>query len=147
MQFDIRLFFENLSRKFIFHLNLTRIADTLHEDQYTFFVISRPVLRRIRNVLDKSCRENKNTSYGQQTFFFRKWCLLWDNVRRYCRAGQETDDKMAHSHCMLDVSGQKTEYVIIIAFPLTNAPQYYGIRTLPVLFITVEKSSCRCALQ
>jgi len=23
-------------------------------------------------------------------------------VEKYCRAGQATDDKMAHAHCMLD---------------------------------------------
>jgi len=35
------VFFENLPRKFKFYYNLTRITDTLHEDQYTFFIISR----------------------------------------------------------------------------------------------------------
>jgi len=35
-------------------------------------------------------------------FFFRKSCSLWDNVGKYCRAGQATDDNMAHAHCMLD---------------------------------------------
>jgi len=34
-------FFENLSRKFKFHYNLTKITGTLHEDQYTFLIISR----------------------------------------------------------------------------------------------------------
>jgi len=33
---------------------------------------------------------------------FRKSCRLWDNVEKYCRAGQATDDNMAHAHCMLD---------------------------------------------
>ena len=37
MKFDIRVFFENLSRKFKSHLNLTRITSTLHEDLHTFF--------------------------------------------------------------------------------------------------------------
>jgi hypothetical protein len=41
------------------------------------------------------------------TFFFRKSCHLWDNVEKYCRAGQATDDKMAHAHSMLDTSGYK----------------------------------------
>jgi hypothetical protein len=36
MKFDIRVFFEDLLRKLKFHINLTRITDTLHEDQYTF---------------------------------------------------------------------------------------------------------------
>ena len=34
---------------------------TLHEDQYTFLIISRSVLLRKRNVSDKSFRENQNT--------------------------------------------------------------------------------------
>jgi len=38
MKFDIRVFFEDLSRKLKFHLNLTRITGTLHEDQYTFLI-------------------------------------------------------------------------------------------------------------
>jgi hypothetical protein len=34
---------------------------------------------------------------------FRKSCRLLDKVEMYCRAGQATDDNMAHAqHCMLD---------------------------------------------
>jgi len=35
------------------------------------------------------------------TFFFRKWCCLWNNVEKYRTAGQATDDNMAHAHCMV----------------------------------------------
>jgi len=35
------------------------------------------------------------------TFFFRKSYRLWDNVEKYCRSGQVTDDNMVHAHCML----------------------------------------------
>jgi len=38
---------------------------TLHEDQYTFLIISHPLLLRVRNVSDRSCRENQNTFYVQ----------------------------------------------------------------------------------
>ena len=34
--------------------------------------------------------------------FFRKSCRLWDNVEKYCTAGQATDDNMAHARYMLD---------------------------------------------
>jgi len=30
--------------------------------------------------------------------FFRKSCHLWDNGEKYFRAGQATDDNMAHVH-------------------------------------------------
>jgi len=29
-------------------------------------------------------------------------CRLWDNVEVYCRAGQATDDNMAHALCTPD---------------------------------------------
>ena len=41
MKFDIWGFFQNLPRKLTFYLNRTRIKGTLHEDQYTFLIISR----------------------------------------------------------------------------------------------------------
>jgi len=34
---------------------------------------------------------------------FWKLCRLWDNVERYCRARQSTDDNMAHAYFMLDM--------------------------------------------
>ena len=36
------------------------------------------------------------------TFFRESW-RLWDNVEKYCIAGQATDDNTAHAHCMLDI--------------------------------------------
>jgi len=49
-------FSKTLPRKFKFHKNQTIIMDALHEDHYTFLIISRPFLLRMRNVSDKSCR-------------------------------------------------------------------------------------------
>ena len=42
----------------------------LHEDQATFIIISCSVLR-MRNISDKSCRENQNTHFMFDTFFFK----------------------------------------------------------------------------
>jgi hypothetical protein len=39
-------------------------------------------------------------------------------VEKYCRAGQGTDDSMAHAHCMLVTTNTNPEYVILTAFPL-----------------------------
>jgi len=33
--------------------------------------------------------------------FIQKSCCLWDNVKKYYRAGQATDDDMAHAHYVL----------------------------------------------
>jgi hypothetical protein len=42
-------------------LKIGRMTGTLREDQYTFVIISRRILLRMRNVSDKRCRENQNT--------------------------------------------------------------------------------------
>ena len=52
MKFNIGGVFENLSRNLKCHL-MTIIKGTLYEDQYTFFIISRSFLLRMRNVSDK----------------------------------------------------------------------------------------------
>jgi hypothetical protein len=54
-------FFENLSRKLNFYENPTRITGTLHGDVLIFMTISRYIVLRMRNVLEKVCRENQNT--------------------------------------------------------------------------------------
>jgi hypothetical protein len=39
--------------------------------------------------------------------FFRKLCVLRDNVEKYCRSGQAIDKNMTHVHCVLDTQGYK----------------------------------------
>ena len=48
-KFDLSIFFENLSPRFKFHYNLTRITGTLHEELRTFMK-SRSVLLREREM-------------------------------------------------------------------------------------------------
>jgi len=49
-----------------------------------FFIITRLVLLRVRSVLDKSCRENKNTHFVFSKFFFPEnravYETTWKNV-------------------------------------------------------------------
>jgi hypothetical protein len=52
-------------------LNLKRITGTLHENQYTLFIVSRSVLPRKRNVSDKR-RGNRNIHFLLDSFFLRK---------------------------------------------------------------------------
>jgi hypothetical protein len=72
MKFDIWELFENLLRKFKFHWNLTRTAGTSRKDRYTFMIISRSVLPRMKNVSDKRCRENKKKYFMFNLFFFNR---------------------------------------------------------------------------
>jgi hypothetical protein len=59
-----------------------------------FFIISHSFLLRMRNVSDKSYRENQNTYFAFSKFFL-------EIVEKYCRAEQATDN-MVHAHCILD---------------------------------------------
>ena len=66
-------------------------------------IISRSVLPTMRIFSDKRCRGNNNTHFVfSNFFFFRKFCLLRDNVEIYCRLGQGTSHKMTHEHSILD---------------------------------------------
>jgi len=57
MKTDMLGFFETLSRKLKYHLNLTRITDSSLRDLYTSVIISRSVPLIMLNVSDKSCRQ------------------------------------------------------------------------------------------
>ena len=61
------------------------MTDTLHEDQYTFLIISRSVCLRMRNVSDKSCRQNQNTRIMFNNFFLffenrAVYEIIWKNI-------------------------------------------------------------------
>jgi hypothetical protein len=58
-------------------------------------------LLEMRNVSVKRCRGNQNTRFVFSNFFFIKSYPLWENVGKYCRGGQATDNNMAYAYCML----------------------------------------------
>jgi len=66
------MLFENVSRKFKFHFNLTRITCTLPEDLRTFMIISDSILLRMRNDLDKVVEKIKIHVLCSINFFFPK---------------------------------------------------------------------------
>jgi len=57
---------------------------TLRKDQYTFLIISRSVILRMRNISDKSSTENQNTHFVFNNFFFFKnraaYEIMWKNM-------------------------------------------------------------------
>jgi len=61
----------------------------------------------VRNVLDKSNRENQNTHFIFSNFICWKSCCLWDNVEKYCRVMQATDDNRVPANCMLETLGYR----------------------------------------
>jgi len=67
VKFGIRAFF-NTPSKFKFHATLTKVTGTLPKDLFSFLITSHLILLRMRNVPEKSCRENQNTFYIQKLF-------------------------------------------------------------------------------
>ena len=93
------ILFENLSRRYKFYLNLARIMGTLHKGQYTFMTTYRAVLLRMMIFSHKFLKKKR---FYKSVSFFRKSCPLWDNVKKYCKAGQATNDSVSYAHCILD---------------------------------------------
>jgi len=95
MKFDIRIFFENLSWKFKVNSNLTRKLGNLHEVNCTFMIITHPILLSMRNVSEKSCRENKK-NYDEfpppQTMPLMGWCgkILWSRTGHSRQLGRHS---------------------------------------------------------
>ena len=48
------------------------MTGTLHENVFTFMTTARYIFLRMRNILDKSCRENQNTHFMFNTFVLPK---------------------------------------------------------------------------
>ena len=118
MKFDTWIFLENLSRKFKFHLNRTRITGTIHEDQYILLIIYHSLLLTMRNVSDKGCRKNENTHFMFYNFFFffvfenrALYEIMWKNTIESGRPQM----KIQH---MPKSTNTNSVHVIFIDFPL-----------------------------
>jgi hypothetical protein len=84
--------FSKICRKiFKFYQNLTRIQSILHDDQYSFMLISHVILLRVRNTSEKMCRENQNTHFISDNLFpdSRAVCEIMRG-KKYGTDGQAT---------------------------------------------------------
>jgi len=96
------------------------MTGTLHEDQYTFLIIFRSVLLKMRNVSDKICKENQNTWFMSVIFFFENRAV----VRQYKKntlkpiRPQMTIWRMRNACWITKATNAHSEYVIFIYFPL-----------------------------
>jgi hypothetical protein len=64
----------------------------VREDLRSFMIESRWFLLRMRNVLDKSCGENKTRSLSSVTFFLDNRTVYEIAWEKYGRSRQATDD-------------------------------------------------------
>ena len=61
---------------------------------WVFYIIFRWIFLGMRNVSDKSRREDQNTDFIFNIVIFRKSLRLWDNVEKRGNAGKTTCDNM-----------------------------------------------------
>jgi len=133
------LWYLKIFRKSVEKIQVTLKSDK-NEDQFTFLsYIAHFFLEW--EIFETKVAEKIKTHVLCSIFLFRKSCLLWNNVEKYCRAGQTTDGNMAHANCILDTYDYKHTLRICSTYwfsaatkGFTNAPHCYVIRTLPVVF-------------
>jgi hypothetical protein len=94
--------FPNSVEKIQLSLKSDENNGTLHEDQYTFFILSLSLSLKMINVPNKACRENQNTHFIFNYFFNRAVMIeCWDTLHsrighrgQYCactlRTGQRS---------------------------------------------------------
>ena len=114
----IRVSFVVLSRKFKFHKNLTRIMVALHDYLCTFMIFSRGIVLRMRNLSDRSCRENQSTHIWGSIIFFPPKIVpfIWDNVGKYGTAGNTTVIRHMRVACWVaKAANTHSHYIILIA--------------------------------
>jgi len=65
-------------------------------------IISHRILLRMRNVSDKSCRENENI-HSMFNFFFTENLVIYEIMcKNIVQRDKATFNNAAHAHCMLD---------------------------------------------
>ena len=99
---------------------MTRITGTLREDQYTFLIILRSVLLRVRNVSDKNCWENQNAHFMFNTLFFENRAIYEIMRKIFVEPGRPlvTIRSVRISSWISKATNTHSEYVILTAFPL-----------------------------
>jgi len=108
------------------------MKDTLHKYQY-ILIISHSFLIKIRNVSDKSCRENQNRSFAFSNFSENHavYEIRWKNIVEW--GMPQTTLRLKRIACWIPKAPNKQHSgcVILILFPLQ---QWLQERSLVLLY-------------
>jgi hypothetical protein len=98
------------------------MTGTFREDQYTF-LISRSILLVMTDISDENCKQNENTCFMLNDFFFFQnrgvYEIMWENIMKSDRP-QMTIWCMRIACWLTKATYTHSEYVILIAFPLQH---------------------------
>ena len=141
MNFNISVFFENLTRTLKFHYNITAITGALHEDQYIFWSYLAQFFLEWKIFPKRVVEKTKTRVLCSVIFFFANQAayeIAWKMIAEPDRP-QMTIRRMLLACWITRATDTHSECVILSAFHGSNvhtkAPSSYVISTLPVLFI------------
>jgi len=131
--------FWNSVEKIQFSLKSDKDNCYFHEDQYTFMIITRHIILRMKNISVINFRENQNP-YFVFNIFFNESCvvdeIMWKNNIEPDRPYM-TIWRMRIECCIPKSTNTHSEYVILVSFHYKNGcfnvPQRYVILALFVL--------------
>jgi hypothetical protein len=136
------------------NVGFKRLNTTLHEDQYTFTTLSGSALLRMRNVSDKSCRENQNTHFVFNNILPPENRAVCETVCKILqsRTGHgQYNRRMRVACCITKATYAHSEYSILIAFHgnncYANATERYVNTYIACLVNVLNKShrnTCAC---
>jgi len=96
------VYFTKICQKIHVSLESDKDNGTLQEDLCAFMTKSGWILLRMRNVLDKCCRENQNTHFLFNSIFMKVVPLMRQCGKiSYSQKGHRWQYNTAHAHCML----------------------------------------------
>jgi hypothetical protein len=101
----------------------------LHEEEYTYFIISRSFLLTMRYISDKLCRENQNTQLIFNNFFSEiraLYQIMWKNMAEIDRP-RMTIWRMRMACWIPKFTNTHSECVITTAFPLQQRLQEHSL--------------------
>ena len=110
---------------------------------YIFLTISHSVLRRMRNISNKGCRENQNTHFMFSNVYLKKKSYrLWDNVENILEPDRPrmTIWRMRIAFWIPKTANTHSQYVIVSAYPL---PQWLYKGTSMFLYTSCSLSYSR----
>jgi hypothetical protein len=95
------IIFQKSVEKIKFYQSLPGMTGTVHEDLYTFLIISRSVILRIRNISEKNVKKIQ-TFFVLDNFFFEYRSVYEIMCENIVEPGRSQIILRIHSHCVLD---------------------------------------------
>ena len=139
--------FRNSVEKIQVYYILAKIMGSLREDQYTFLIISRSFVLRMKMFLE----ELETHILCSITFFTpRKYCRLWDNVEICAGQPEMTIWRKRIACWILKATNTHTSCEILIALPLQQLSHQHASMlryTYTAYLIITDAENVYCAVR